>query len=221
MSPPKRSLLFWIALALGGSCAVCSVGTVGVVALGALATDDGPAEATTGGGGEWIPSGEIARGTGLTQPLVGGRWLFQNGSSLETVTARFSNSAMVQTSSSGTLHELSFEEDGSYRWQWVHSSNFQMRTRSSTDERGTWALQGNTLTLTPESQRSIYSANTQVQEKEDVDLAPRVYQVVDITLETVEHTGAPLARFPGVELSGPVGPWDLDKGTLSLDLQRL
>ena len=96
-----------------------------------------------------------------------------------------------------------------------------MHSRSSAEERGSWALEGSTLTLTPESQQARYTAQTQTQDKEDIDLAPRTYQVVDITLETVKQTGAPERRFPGVELKGPPGPWDLTKNTISLDLQRL
>ena len=85
-----------------------------------------------------------------------------------------------------------------------------MRTLSAADERGTWALEGTTLTLTPESQQARYgnSMNPQAQDKEDVDLSARTYQVVDITLQTVEHTGAPMKQFPGIELRGPPGPWD-------------
>lgn len=222
MNAPKRSPLFWILLVLGGTCAFCCVATMGVVALGAFG-DDAVASPTAAAstGSEWIPAGEIARGTALTQQLVGGRWVYQNGSGLETVVARFTTSTLVNLSTSGELHELAFESDGSYRWAWVHSLNFQGQHRSADDERGAWSLQGNTLTLTPQSQKAIYTANTQSQEKEDVDLAPRTYQLVDITLETVEHTGAPMKQFPGIELTGPRGPWDLDKGTFSLDLQRL
>ncbi len=225
--PPKRSPLLWIALALGASCALCSVGTLGVLALGASA-DDGSAPraaggAAEGGGGEWLPAGEIARGAALTQPLPGGRWLHQSGSNLERVTARFAESVMVETSGIGTLHELRFDGDGTYQWHWVTAGNFQMRTLSAADERGTWQLDGATLTLSPSSQQARYanSMTPEPQDKEDVDLSARSYQLVDITLETVPHTGAPMRQFPGVELQGPPGPWDLERNTITLDLQRL
>ena len=197
------------------------MGTVGLMALGVVASDSAPVPPGPSGSNEWIPAEEIARGTGLTQQLVGGRWLHQNGSGLETVVAQFTNSALVEVSTSGELHELSFDDDGTYRWAWVNSLNFQGAHRSADDERGTWSLEGSTLTLTPTSQKALYSANAQVQEKEDVDLTPRTYELTDITLETVPNTGAPMKRFPGVELRGPPGPWALDKNTISLDLQRL
>ena len=196
--------------------------TMGVVALGALTSaEPAPVPLPPAAAAEWIPAGEIARGNGLTQPLVGGSWLYQTGSGLETIIARTGNSALVESSSVGTLNELTFENDGSYKWAWVYSSNFQGRYRSSATERGSWSLEGNVLTLTPDSQKALYTANGQEQEKEDMDLAERSYQLVDITLETVEHTGAPMKQFPGIELTGPHGPWDLDKGPFSLDLQRL
>ncbi len=192
---------------------------MGVVALGA-AGDTAPLAAPASGG-EWIPAGEIARGTGFTQQLVGGRWLYQNGSGLETVVSQTSTTALVNLSSTGSLNEVAFESDDSYRWSWVYSSNFQGQYRSSATERGTWSLDGNILTLTPETQKAVYTANGKAQEKDDLDLTVRSYQLVDITLETVPHTGAPMKQFPGIELTGPRGPWDLDQGTFSLDLQRL
>lgn len=220
MEVKKRSPLLWVGIVAVGACALCSLGTLGVVALGALGDDPAPQASQPAEGGEWIAAGEIARTTGLTQPLHGGRWLAQSGSQLDSVKARFADSALVETSSSGTLHELRFDADGSYQWHWVSSSNFQRQSRSSTDERGTWSLHGTVLTLTPEAQRARYTAGDQAQDKEDVDLRPRTYQVVDITLETVPNTGSPMRRFPGIELSGPRAAWDIIQGNLSLDLQR-
>lgn len=219
----KRSPVFWILLAVGGSMTLCCLGTMGVVALGALTADStAAAPAVAGGGGQWIPSGEVARGTGLTQTLSGGRWVAQSGGRVEIVKVQFANSALVDTNTNGILHELTFDDDGRYQWQWVQATQVQtMHSRSSADERGTWSLDGSTLMLTPESQKAQYTAQTQSQDKEDIDLSPRTYQVVDITLETVRLTGAPERRFPGVELKGPPGPWDLTKNTISLDLQRL
>ncbi len=222
MNAPKRSPVFWIVLALAGVTGLCCMGSLGVVALGALTADETAATpAPSAGGADWIPSQEIARGTGMTQQLVGGRWLYQTGSGLETVVARFTQSALVEVSSSGELNELRFDDDGTYSWNWVNSSNFQGTHRSAATERGNWVLEGSTLTLTPESQKALYVANTQSQEKEDLDLTSRSYQLTDLTLETVPNTGAPMKQFPGIELTGPCGPWDLQKGRRSLDLQRL
>ncbi len=222
----KRSPWFWVALAGGGACALCSIGTLGLAALGALGNDASPVGASPSGsappsGSEWVPAGEVARATGLTQSLSGGRWLAQTGSQLESVKARMPDSVLVQTSSSGTLHELRFDDDGSYQWQWVHSSNFVRQSRSSADERGEWSLAGTTLTLTPRSQKALYTAGDQSTEKEDLNLSVRSYQVVDLTLERVPHTGAPAKRFPGVGLAGPRAAWDIETGDLKLPLQRL
>ncbi len=223
MNGPRRTPLFWILIALSGVTALCCVGTMGVVALGAITADEmaAPSPPSSAGGGEWIPSLRFARGTGMTQELVGGRWLSQSGSGLETVVARFTQSALVAVSSTGELNELRFDDDGTYSWNWVNSSNFQGTHRSAATERGTWVLEGSTLTLTADSQKALYTANTQSQEKEDLDLAPRSYQLIDLTLETAPNTGAPLKQFPGIEFTGPCAPWDLQKGTRSLDLQRL
>lgn len=222
MNAPKRSPLLWILIALGGVTGLCCVGSMGVVALGALSAEEAASQPPpSSGGAEWIPSQEIARGNGMTQQLVGGRWLYQTGSGLETVVARFTQSALVEVSSSGELNELSFDDDGTYSWNWVNSSNFQGTHRSAATERGNWVLEGSTLTLTPDSQKALYVANTQSQEKEDLDLTARSYSLTDLTLETVPNTGAPMKQIPGIELTGPCGPWDLQKGSRSLDLQRL
>lgn len=44
----KRSAVFWVAIGVGGLCAVCSMGTVGLLALGVLA-DDGASSTTPSG----------------------------------------------------------------------------------------------------------------------------------------------------------------------------
>jgi hypothetical protein len=226
-APTKRSPLFWIALVLGGSCAFCTLSVMGVTALGALTADSSPSSpsspaAATGGGGAWIPAGEIARGAGFSQQLVGGHWVIQQGGRVEIVKVQFANSALVDTNTNGIIHDLRFDDDGAYEWQWAQATQLgASSSRSSATEKGSWSLAGNTLTLTPDSQHAVYSNNGGSQEKEDLDLSPRGYQLVDITLETVPHTGAEMKRFPGVELSGPGGPWNLTQSRISLDLQRL
>ncbi|MEW5739992.1 MAG: hypothetical protein AB1938_13755 [Myxococcota bacterium] len=223
--PPRqgRSPLFWVAVAAGGLCFVCGAGTLAVVALGSLAggvAAEG-AEASGGGAAGWLPAGEKTRSTGLTQPLPGGRWLYMNGSGMETVLARTSTTETVKQEASGALYEFTFESDGTYLLRWRHASNFMTYNTSSTDERGAWTLDGTTLTLTPESQKARYTNSGLAQDKEDVDLAPRRYRVVDIELETITTAGVDYRTFPGIELEGPVPAWDLASGSLSLDLQRL
>lgn len=201
-------------------CGVCSLGTIGALALASLAGDEaGALGASTAG--SWVPAGEKARWSALSQPLPGGRWVYMNGSGMETVLARSGDSALVRTDSSGAIYELSFDGDGTYLFRWRHASNFMSHNTSSSDERGDWELSGTTLTLKPTSQRALYTNNGLKQEKEDVNLDPRAYQVVDIELETITTAGVEYRTFRGVELSGPVPPWDLASGTLSLDLQRL
>ena len=222
MNAPKRSPVFWILLVLAGSCAFCTVSLMAVTALGALTSSSTPAPTASTGSGEWIPAGEIARGTGFTQQLAGGRWVIQQGGRVEIVKVQFANSALVDTNTNGLIHELRFDDDGTYEWSWAQATRVQtMSSHSSATEKGAWVVDGSALTLTPDSQHAVYSNTSQSQEKDDIELSARTYQLVDITLETVEHTGAAMKRFAGVELSGPPGPWDLTHDPIRLDLQRL
>ena len=224
MNAPKRSPVFWIILVLAGSCAFCTVSLMAVTALGALTSDSTATSptASTGAGGDWIPAGEIARGAGFTQQLAGGHWVIQQGGRVEIVKVQFANSALVDTNTNGIIHDLRFDDDGTYEWNWAQATHVQtMSSRSSATEKGSWSVDGSALTLTPYSQHAVYSNPSQSQEKDDLELSPRTYQLIDITLETVEHTGAAMKRFPGVELSGSPGPWDLTHDRITLDLQRL
>ena len=197
-----------------------------LVTFGVLADDEPAAVPATAaaatGSSEWVPAGEIGRSAGLSQPLPGGRWLYQYGSGFDSVIAKSGNMALLRTNQSGGLYEFTFEEGGTYRLAWRHTTSLNMiNTLSSVDERGDWTLEGTKLTLAPESQRLHYANNQATQDEEDKDLSARAYQVVDIELEVVEHTGAAMRRFPGVELRGPPAAWDLTKSQLDLDLQRL
>ncbi len=197
-----------------------------LLGLGMFAEDDPQATTATvepsTGDSRWIAAGEIARSATVTQPLPGGRWLYQYGSSVDVVQGRSGNMAMVQNNSSGGLYEFTFQGDGSYQLAWMHRTvMYGQPSQSRADERGTWELEGTTLTLQPESQRATYTnGGGEEQVKEDVDLGARRYQVVDITLETVEHTGSPMKRWPGIEISGPGPKWSFDE-RISVDLQRL
>jgi hypothetical protein len=59
------------------------------------------------------------------------------------------------------------------------------------------------------------------QDKEDVDLSARQYELTDIEFETIVTTGAALERFSGLELRGPAAKWDVSREQLELDLQPL
>jgi hypothetical protein len=225
----KRSPWFWILVVGGGACALCSAGTVGLLALGVLAGDDTPTRASssapaaaTGGGGEWLPMAEVSRSDGLSRALPGGRWVYLSGASIDRQVIDYGASALVETSTTGTRHVLTFDEDGTYRWDWAHASNYMYHSASWGFEKGDWSLEGTTLTLKPSSQQVTFTANDQREEKEDVDLTPRRYRVVDIELETVAAAGAAPAHRPGVELSGPKLPFSVDSpDAISWDLQRL
>ena len=229
MSKP-RSVVFWVLVAAGGVSALCCFSTVALLGLGALAADDVvpgavrvPTVSAEGSGGDWIPAGEVARSQSLTQPLAGGRWFYQYGANVDSVLSRSGNWAMVQTNSSAGLYEFSFVDDGTYQLKWLHRNVMNgQKTESTADERGDWSLDGTTLTLTPRSQEAVYRAYDErpPQTVTDKDLSPRTYQVVDITLETVAHTGAPMKRWPGIELSGPGAKWGFDD-RISVALQRL
>lgn len=232
MTPPAptgRSAFFWIAVVAGGGCALCGLSTVGLMALGLVADDEpgaAPAPAAAAGSGsgssEWVPTGEVGRSAGLTRPLPGGRWLYQYGSGFDTVIAKSGNMALLRANSSGGLYEFTFDEGGTYHLAWRHSTSLNgINTLSSVDERGEWTLAGTTLTLAPDSQRLHYANNQATQDEEDKDLSARVYQVVDVELEVVEHTGAAMRRLPGLEVRGPPATWDLNGSQRDLDLQRL
>ncbi|HEY0883501.1 MAG TPA: hypothetical protein VGD87_18340 [Archangium sp.] len=213
---------FWIVLLVALSVGGCCVFSVLVVGLGAM-TDDAPAAKASPSSGAYVLAVEVARGTTLTEPLVGGRWVAQYGSLVDHVVSRVGSTAWVQTNSSGSLYELVFVDDGTYEWTWSGAvTMYGSRSQSFCKETGTWSLDGTRLTLTPESQRAQYSNASGSQEKEDEDLRPRAFDVVDLTLETLPSDSAPVRRFGGLSMRGPKAAWDTGPSdVLSLTLQRL
>ncbi len=206
----------------GGVVASCCLFSMGVVVLGAL-SPDAPATASaapTPSSGEWLVAGEIARGEAMNQALPGGRWVAQYGSIVNNVVARAGNTQWVQTNSSGSLYQLSFDDDGSYVFNWVSAiTMYGQKSESHCTEKGTWTLDGTQLTLQPQSQVAVYSNQTGSQEKTDSDLRERRFGVLDLTLETL---GEPKQQLPGLLMFGPKAEWDTNSSDqLKLTLQRL
>ena len=78
MLPGPHSPLFWILVAGGVGLVNCRLMRGGLMVLGAFANDTASSSATTSSpstGSEWLVATEIARGSSLTQPLTGGRWV--------------------------------------------------------------------------------------------------------------------------------------------------
>jgi hypothetical protein len=99
---------------------------------------------------------------------------------------------------------------------------FGVKNSSFCTEKGSWELEGTRLTLTPETQRAEYSNSSGTQEKDDEDLRPRAYELVDLTLETLPSEGVAPRRFGGLSMQGPKAAWDTTASDgLSLTLQRL
>lgn len=223
--PAKRGPLFWVLLVGGGgSAACCLITAVGVAALGLVGgvTAD-PASVASGSGAPWVPAGEVARATALTQQLAGGRWVYQSGGSVDTVVARSGATEWVKSSTSGSLYAFTFESGGSYTFEWASAVTLYGATsRSSCIETGDWSLTGSQLRLEPSSQRATYVSTAGLEQtKEDVDLSARSYDLVDIELEGIVAAGAPPGRFPGIELKGPGAKFDISRERYELDLQRL
>ena len=223
---PKRGPLFWVLLlGGGGSAACCLLTALGLAAASVLGEAADPASPGTEqrGGGTWIPAGEVGRSAGLTQPLVGGRWVYQSGGSADTVVARAGSTEWVQRNTSGSLYAFNFEDDGSYTFEWASAVTLYGATsRSSCTEKGDWSLNGSQLTLEPKEQRATYVSSAGLsQTKEDVDLSARTYDAVDIALEGIVAAGAPAGRFAGFELKGPAAKFDVSRERYELDLQRL
>ena len=221
MSTP-RGPLFWTLVIAGGAVASCCLFSMGVVALGAV-TSDTPATASPASapsGGEWVVAGEVARGEAMNQALPGGRWVAQYGSIVNNVVARAGNTQWVQTNSSGSLYEFSFDDDGSYVFNWVSAiTMYGQKSESHCTEKGTWMLSGTQLTLQPESQVAVYSNQSGSQEKTDTDLRERRFGVLDLTLETLSE---PKRQLPGLLMWGPKADWDTNPSDqLKLTLQRL
>ena len=225
-SPKPRGPLFWI-LVIGGLVTVGCCMTTGLIAtLGVLASEPDSAAANTGGtqnnaaGSEFLIAGEIARGTSLTISLPGGRWMDQFGSAVNNVVGRTGNYQWVQTNTSGSLYELIFDDDGGYVWNWASKLTMNgTKSESHCAEKGEWELSGTQLTLKPASQKCVYSSNGLGQEEEDKELSERSYQVVDLTLETLND---PKQQVPGVMMIGPRAKWDTGvSDVLTLKLQRL
>lgn len=206
-------------LSVGGCCLFTVFGAGVMLAFGGTGADLAPVPST---GRSWKPAGEVSRGTSVTRALEG-RWLYQSGGSVDSVVARSGATAWVQTNSSGTLYDFTFEPEGDFTFQWASAVTlFGGTSRSSCVEKGSWSLSGSLLTLEPSSQRCTYVSNTGLsQDKEDVDLSARQYELTDIEFETIVTTGAALERFSGLELRGPAAKWDVSREQLELDLQPL
>jgi hypothetical protein len=215
--------MFWALVLGGGGAVICCLGSVLVLGVMGVVAADGSSPAALSGGGSWVPAGEVARGTTVTQPLAGGRWVYQSGGAVDTTVARVGSTEWVQTNSSGSLYAFTFDSDGSYTFEWASAVTLYGGTsRSSCVETGTWTQSGTQLTLEPNSQHATYVTSTGLkQDKEDEDLSPRTYQVVDIELEGITAAGAAPGRFPGIELSGRGAKFDISRERYELDLQRL
>jgi hypothetical protein len=220
-APTARGPLFWILVAGGVAFGCCLFSGLALAVLGS--GDDTPSAPASASGGAWIPAGEVARGATLTQQLPGGRWVYQSGGSVDTVVARSGATQWVQSNTSGSLYSFTFDDDGTYSFEWASAVTLYGATsRSSCLERGDWSLEGTQLTLVPRSQQATYVSSAGLsQTKEDEDLTARTYQVVDITLEGIAAAGAPAGRFPGIELAGPGAKFDVSRERYELDLQRL
>ena len=214
-----RKPIFWILLVLGVSVAGCCLFTVAILGLGAVAESEGPSTPASSGA-KWKIAVEVARGGSLTQALPGGRWVAQYGSNVDTVVARAGTTQWVQTNTSGSIYELVFDEDGTYAWNWAAGlTMYGQRSSSSATEKGSWSVSGTQLTLQPESQSAQYTNSSGTQDKTNQDLSERSYQVLDLTMETLD---APQERFPAVIMSGPKPAWNTDSGDqVKLTLQRL
>lgn len=230
MSEPARqprSRLFWVLVAAGVAVSSCCLLTGAVMMLGAFA---GEAEPATAAGSQGTSVGAataestyfaindtISRGTTMSRPLPGGTWVAQNGAIVDYVVGRSGNFAWVNTSSSGSINELTFDDDGTYVWDWASSVALNgNRSQGHAIERGSWVLSGTQLTLTPESQKALYSLMGLKEEKTDEDLGVRQYAAVDLTLQTPDKR-----QLQAVWLRGPRAKWDTGSGELSLELQRL
>ena len=215
--------LYWILLAVGVGVGGCCLFSVALLGLGAVADDSPSATASTAAaseGGSWKVAVEIGRGASITQSLPGDRWVAQYGSNVDLVVGRSGTTQWVQTNTSGSLYELVFDDDGTYVWNWVSAvTMYGQRSSSRCTERGTWSLSGTQLTLQPDSQAAAYSNSSGTQDKEDQDLRERRYEVLDLTMETLDD---PKERFPGMAMRGPKAAWDTGTGDdVTLTLQRV
>jgi hypothetical protein len=221
MTGKARSPVFWILVVLGVGASGCCLFSLAILGLGAMA-DDAPAATTTAssGGGQWQLAVEVERATSLSQALPGGRWVAQYGSNVDHVVARAGSTAWVQTNTSGSIYELTFDDDGSYTWAW--SAGLTMngaRFTSSCSEQGTWSVTNRQLTLQPSSQSAEYSNSSGTQTKTDQNLSARSYEVVDLTLELIDGSKQ---RIPGLRVAGPKPAWSTDSGDfLTMTMQRL
>lgn len=217
----------WILGAVGVALVGCCFLSVALLGLGALTGDASPTEGprtTTSvpAGSEYRSGLPVERGTSLTQSLPDGRWVNMSGSNVDHVVARAGSTQWVQTNTSGAIHELTFDDDGNYAWLW--SAGLTMngaRFESNCTEKGTWTLSGTQLTLQPDSQAAEYTNSSGTQEKTDQDLTSRRYELLDVTLETMESNASERKRFPAMTMNGPKAAWDTGSGGVSMTLQRL
>ncbi|MFO0595378.1 MAG: hypothetical protein U0228_08740 [Myxococcaceae bacterium] len=208
-----------------GLCCVLSVAFLGLFGLGgvaAMAVEPPVVAAPSASASSWKPATAVGRGATLTQALPGSRWLAQYGANLDQVVARTGSTEWVRTDSSGTLYEFVFSTDGTYVFTWLHSTTLNGRhSTSQVREQGDWALAGTALTLTPSGQQAHYTNGDQEQDKTDLDLAARTYQVSDVSLEAMTTAGAAYERFTGLSLRGPHASWDFAREQYELELQRV
>ncbi len=217
----KKTILILLAVCVGGCCLLGG----GILALGAMASDEPPAPpATEAASARSAPAGSdtqlggyviFGRSTlvaeGFTESLVG-NWMLMDGASVHSIEAIHSDSVEVKTKRSAELWHFTFAGDGSYVFRYFISVNYQ---KVIWTEKGGWTSDGATLTLTPDTCTSKSSNETE----NCLEPAARSYALSTLQLE--ELTPSDNKRgvlFTGVRFTGP---WpSFAKGSYR-DLQRV
>lgn len=220
-SAPGRGAGFWI-LVVGGCAGLCGVVLVGgLVLLGVLGAmseniPDAPAPTAAAtpapgepddfiykadNGLEWIAPNQVVE-EGVSVPLTG-TWCDDH----RHIVLRLEASGRYQLSAGGGA---------------IRAGNTKADiTASSSAEQGTWALDGATLTLSPDGYRMTGMAEGKQTSGSGAADPPRQWNVVGVTIEYTPHGQDTPRRRPGLRVTGQSPTWYYPPGEMNWVLRSV
>lgn len=226
-SAPGRGAGFWI-LVIGGCAGLCGVLLVGgLVLLGVLGamSEESPAPAAPGAPGAPAPTAASASG----EP---DDFIYKSDNGLEWIAPNEIVAEGVAVPLAGTWCDdhrhivLRLEANGRYQLSAgggaIRAGNTKADiTASSSAEQGTWALDGATLTLSPDGYRLTGIAEGKQTSGNGAADPPRQWSVVGVTIAYTPHGQDTPRQRPGLRVRGPSPTWYYPSGEMNWVLRSV
>ncbi|KAF0243826.1 MAG: hypothetical protein FD180_3042 [Planctomycetota bacterium] len=218
-----RSKGFWIAAVFG------CLG-IGVVLLLAGSLVIGLLAGLSGDSGHPPPAPPAAASASPADPAEADDFVYDSPNGLHTIAPNRIVAEGVQVTLAGIWREdqrsvtLRLGADGRYELG-IGGGASGGRTKydivaSSSSERGTWTLQGQTLTLSPEGTASTGMAEGKVNSGKGNADPPRAWAVAGVTIEYTPHGSETPRQRPGLRVTGPLPSWHYPPGDMNWVLRR-